>query len=304
LRAAPLLLAVELIVTFRAENPTVRFADTRARPMAARWLIEHGRPGRFVNDVHLGQRFHNAGLEWGIDGAGGYSSLPIWRYLHLLWIANHGAIYPHARIAGDLTAQGLWRFSSPLVDLLSVNWVLAPRDRPPDGAGFRRVVTGGDGVDLWQNRQALPRAFLVYRAAPVADEAAAAAAIAQPSFRPSDVVVVERPVDAARPNAPALPGAGVEVYEREADWLRVEVAAGAPAVLVLSEPWYPGYRATIDGRPAEPLRVDYALLGVALPPGHHRVELTFHNAPFARGAAISLVALAVTAALARRRRAA
>ena len=35
------------------------------------------------------------------------------------------------------------------------------------------------------------------------------------------------------------------------------------------EPWYPGWQVTVDGKAAQILRVDYALRGVALPPGSH-----------------------------------
>ena len=47
-------------------------------------------PGeRVLFDVHLGQRFHNGGLRWGVESPSGYSSLPLWRVLHLYWLANH-----------------------------------------------------------------------------------------------------------------------------------------------------------------------------------------------------------------------
>jgi uncharacterized membrane protein YfhO len=73
----------------------------------------------------------------------------------------------------------------------------------------------------------------------------------------------------------------------------------------MNEPWYPGWRVTVDGRPATLLRVDYALRGVALSPGRHIVALTYENAPLAYGGAVTLLALALLCALvlvARRRR--
>jgi len=88
--------------------------------------------------------------------------------------------------------------------------------------------------------------------------------------------------------------------------LDVEVKLRAPGVLVVSEPWYPGWRATVDGKPAPMLRVDYALRGVALPAGRHVVEMAYESAPLKRGAWITLLALTgvtvITLWRARRRR--
>jgi hypothetical protein len=302
-------LALELAVTFNAENPSSTVAAAEAHPAAIDWLRTHAPPGRTTNDVHLGQWSHNMGLRWGFESAGGYHSLPIWRYLHLLWIANHGQPYPHAQIAEDLTGQGLWTFDSPLVDLLSVSFIAAPRHRPITAAGFERVFTGDDFVDVWHNRDAAPRAFVVTHARVVPDEAAAARAIADPAFAPTRVAIVEEPIGlpppdpAAPPPPPTLP----TLFVREDPTsLRLEVVATRPSLVVLPEPWYPGWRATVDGVPTRILRVDYALRGLRLEPGRHQIAMELHAPGLLGGAAITLLAFATVAGLtlagARRRR--
>jgi hypothetical protein len=316
--AAALVVAVagELTYTWRGDNPSTTLAEADVRPQALAWLREHPAPGRATNDVHLPQPFHNMGLRWGVEAAGGYHSLPIWRYLHLLWIANHGALYPHDKLSDDLTAQGLWRFSSPIVDLLSVRWIVAPHDRPIEAKQFQRELEGKDGLDLWQNLDAFPRCYVVYRAERAVDERAAARAVADATWRPSRIAVVEPAAPGVDP-APGVPEptAGepppdpdtVEQLVRTGPTsLDVEVKLRAPGVLIVSEPWYPGWRALVDGKPAPMLRVDYALRGVALPAGRHVVEMTFESAPLERGAWVTLLALAavtvITLYRARRRR--
>jgi hypothetical protein len=290
-------LAAELLITFRAENTTTPLASTLERPAAVA-LVAADR-GRMVTDVHLGQRFHNAGLLWGLDCAGGYSSLPIWRYLHFLWIANHGAVYPHERLADDLTAQGVWTFSSPLVDLLAVRWVLMPHGRSPNGTGYQLMFSGSDGVDLWLNREALPRAFVVYDAHPAADEREAANAIADRSFDPARVAIVEGAPSLA-PGRPGAPASSIATLQREPDRVLIEAVARAPGLLVLSEPFYPGWRATVDGVRQTVYRTDYALMGVPFPAGAHRVELELVSAPLRRGGPVSILALGVLLVLSRR----
>ncbi len=49
-------------------------------------------------------------------------------------------------------------------------------------------------------------------------------------------------------------------------------------LLVFSEIYYPGWTATVDGKPAELGRVNYILRALPLPPGKHEVVLDFHPA--------------------------
>jgi hypothetical protein len=301
--------ALELAITFRSENPGARPDEIGRRPEVAAVLRdpEQMRAGqRMVNDVHLDHRLHNAGLSWAVESAGGYSSLPLWRTLHLYWIANHGRPYPEPALGHDLTAQGLWRFSSPIVDLLGVRWLLAPADRAPDGSGWTRVRRGGDGVDLWHNEEALPRAFVVFHQRVCSDEMAEARAIARDDFAPTKAAIVPWPglPDTTalgcdeQPPRDARPGVSTTTLVREEPTrLELGVDAAAAGVLVVSEPWTPRWRATVDGKPVEVARVDYALVGVPLPAGHHEVNLTYVDQPLRVGGAVSLAAIAALVGL-------
>jgi hypothetical protein len=72
--------------------------------------------------------------------------------------------------------------------------------------------------------------------------------------------------------------------------VHLERAAPAGASLVVSENYYPGWQATVDGKPAPIGRTDYTLIGVPLPTGASSVELTFHDAAYARGKIVTYVA--------------
>jgi hypothetical protein len=65
----------------------------------------------------------------------------------------------------------------------------------------------------------------------------------------------------------------------------ITLASPAPAgsALVVSENFYPGWVATIDGKPATVHRADYVLMGLALPAGARRVELRFESPTYATG---------------------
>ncbi len=77
----------------------------------------------------------------------------------------------------------------------------------------------------------------------------------------------------------------------------IQVSLGAPApsgsALMVSENYYPGWRATADGKAAEVTRADYSFMAVVLPVGARTVDLSFHNAPYEAGRTVTLAALLI-----------
>ena len=59
----------------------------------------------------------------------------------------------------------------------------------------------------------------------------------------------------------------------------------------MSDIYYPGWDVSIDGQPAKLVLTDYALRGVVVPAGAHRVRLTFRPSSLWVGAAISVASL-------------
>lgn len=308
--------AGDLLITHRYENPSTTLAEARAAAtpdafgfLAARLSEAEADAGaevrgardvnRYVNDVRARHDLHNSGLLWGLENASGYSSLPLWRYLHYLWILNHGDVYPSPRLARDLAAQGIWRFGSPLVDALSVRWVLSRRTPPPAHFVRRYIApTPGDGLDVYENLHALPRAWLVHEAMVTTDAEAAARAIASPHFDPRRTAILEE-----APEVLPAPLAADTTRERVRRRLLSPVAIDydaeleAPGVVVMSEPYDPDWSVTVDGRPARLLVADYALRGVALAPGPHHIEARYENRALRRGQWTCLGALVVVAGL-------
>jgi hypothetical protein len=92
---------------------------------------------------------------------------------------------------------------------------------------------------------------------------------------------------------PAPLDLAVRVTSRAPGRIALALAAPAPAgaALVVSENFYPGWKAAVDGRPAPVGRADYSLIGVPLPAGARSVELTFESPRFETGRTISLAVL-------------
>ena len=63
--------------------------------------------------------------------------------------------------------------------------------------------------------------------------------------------------------------------------------------LLVSENWYPDWRAEVDGKPGVVRRMDHTLLGVDLPVGAREVRLMFDSSTYTRGKIISALSLLV-----------
>jgi len=89
---------------------------------------------------------------------------------------------------------------------------------------------------------------------------------------------------------------------------RVGVAGDKPSLVVVAEAWFPGWTATVDGKPAPLVKADGAFLGVVVGPGDHQVELRYTEPAVATAGravtAATLAAIVVAGPLsgARRRR--
>jgi hypothetical protein len=83
-------------------------------------------------------------------------------------------------------------------------------------------------------------------------------------------------------------GGSVQVLSEEPDVRRLRVHADGPALLVVRENYYPGWRAAVDGRRAPLYRTNYLFSGVPLPAGDHDVTLTYRPAGFRAAMVVSL----------------
>jgi hypothetical protein len=112
--------------------------------------------------------------------------------------------------------------------------------------------------------------------------------------------IVEAPPDAlaAVHHDPAGTSPGnVQVEEYNSGHIKLKTNALRPALLVVAESWYPGWRATLDGQPVQVLRANYLSQGAVVPTGSHLVELEYSPDSFRYGQMISLGALLVLAFL-------
>lgn len=286
------LTACDLLYFATSYNTAVDPASLYPKTPAVDFLLGDPNLYRVVLDTREGTLFPDTFQPFGIQEVGGYDSLYPDRYADLLASIEEGR--PTTSGFGNLAV--LTRLDSPLLDLLNAKYALRPPDAPSPGAGYRLVYRGD--LAIYENERALPRAFVASECRVATDGPSALAALFDPGFQPARTVVVE----AEDGEAPRCQGAGAggtaTVVAYGAHEVTIHASAPTGGWLVLSDTYYPGWQATLDGAPTPIYPADYALRAVELPPGDHVVAFSYAPRSFRVGLAISLAALAVVGCLA------
>ncbi len=155
--------------------------------------------------------------------------------------------------------------------MLNVAYVVSDRDL--DGPGLERVYEEA-GSKVYRVGDPLPRAWVAYDAKAASDEEAFTV-LNSDAFHPMETAILaEDAAPAALPQGSG-PRSPAQVSEQSPGRLVLDVTPDKKGLLVISQPFYPGWRATVDGEAVPIYRTDYLLQGIEVQPGHHRVELTY-----------------------------
>jgi len=184
--------------------------------------------------------------------------------------------------------EGTGGRSSRLYDLLGVRYVLGSKDVTLDWNKFSLAFEGDPTVNVYRNESPLPRAFVVHQSIVATDHEDAWALIHRDDFDPAMAVVLE---GGQLLKGPAIAEDRVQVVRYEPNALEIELETGAEGYLFLSDPFYPGWKAELDGEPTTLLRANYAFRAVQVPSGSHRVTMTFRPGSWVAGLAITLITL-------------
>jgi hypothetical protein len=227
--------------------------------------------------VPLGLTSPNSGMQYGFGNVGCYGSLTsmrVWVYLS----AATGVPVDYYR--NTFLPDEVWHgrsFPFPGMNI-AASWVY----------GINKLVF---------NPQPGERAYLVYAWEQVPDWVSALRRMVQDHVDPTKLVLLEAPAtgpvvaagDAGRSEAV------IDAFHRNS--IELHVHSSIPALLVVAEAWYPGWRATVNGVPAEVLPANVWMRAVRVPAGESRVRLYYVEPSLALGAAISLGALLVLVAI-------
>ena len=181
-------------------------------------------------------------------------------------------------------------------DLLNVRYVLTRQTADPP-AGLD-LINRAEGVSIYENKNALPRAFVVTSTKVVLSPDEALASLAAPSFDPKTTAIIQKPeskIVILGPREPLSSAPSVKIIEDKRNRVLLETETGGEGYLVLGDNYYPGWRAYIDGVETELYRANHTMRAVKLPGGSHVVSFNFDPLMLRIAMYVSLAAAAIVA---------
>lgn len=209
------------------------------------------------------------------------------------WTGYDG-IYPE-RVLGLQKAlkTDIWKSAEPIA---SVQYYLSDTRIEPmfpyDEPGYFDLVETLNGIEVYRNNRAFPRAFLVGAVRVIEDKESLLEVMRSEDFNPSRTVLVESPLPEELPASTEGALGQASVAERKSCYVKVEANASQASVLVLSDAYYPGWNAYVDGKRVAMFPAYYAFRGIVLPEGDHVVEYRYEPRSFYIGLWISCLAMA------------
>jgi hypothetical protein len=180
--------------------------------------------------------------------------------------------------------------------------------------GKKKDLLKKNTIKLYKNRSPLPRAWLV-RDFKVLDSKTILSRMTSKDFRSDREVLLEEkpkwggeaiggrrgpplrktndggePLSACLPARQGLPQKVEIIYEKN-NRLQLLVKSKEDNLLVLSDTYYPGWKAFVDGTPQKIYQADYAFRAVPLNPGTHRLEFVYDPMSFKLGVGVTLLGI-------------
>jgi hypothetical protein len=186
-------------------------------------------------------------------------------------------------------------YSRKIFSLLNVKYIISPKALPE----LRFELLQDGPLKIYRNADVRPRAYLAAPLTICPDDAAVRKRIREGAHGPRAVFVTQAEMDRLPPDlrfavAAALPeqaDTAARITHYTANRVEITVDSVSHALLVLSDTWFPGWRALVNGAEQPLLRVNHTLRGVALEPGERRVEFVYRPQSFTAGLILSMATL-------------
>ncbi|UCB51852.1 MAG: hypothetical protein JSV10_07650 [Candidatus Zixiibacteriota bacterium] len=175
----------------------------------------------------------------------------------------------------------------PKPDLLNVKYFLSRQ--PLEHAKFEQVFHQG-GVYVFQNRNYLPRARIVFDYEVIRDREEILRRITAPDFDyRSSVILEEKPEISSVPKDTSAPLGVASIQKDQINSMTVTTALSQPGFLILSENHYPSWKVYVDGKQDKIYRANYLFRAVYLDEGEHEVKFVFDSATYRVGKTSTLL---------------
>jgi hypothetical protein len=235
------------------------------------------------------------GMIHGVEDINGFNSLQPRRYTDYVFGPRVDDVS-----YGYLSNERLLREDNPVLSSLNVRYVIVPTGAHPALGPHLRQIYEVTYARVYENTRAYPRAYFADVVRAEINQGRVLRRVTAAGFDGRHEALVE--ATEAPPLPPANGAATADVNRTGPNALEVATTTTGRRFLVVSEMYFPGWRAYVDGTPTQIYRTNYLFRGVVVPAGRHTVRFVYRPASVVIGAAVTcLAALAIAWLLGRTR---
>jgi len=232
-------------------------------------------------NINDGRIFGNIGGEvttyYKFPSIEGYDPLYIERYGEFIRSASIGKLLKAERSVVKIDRRG--KYTNRVLDLLGVSLIFHPIADTNQGWAFPvwedktrfSLIYQEDKFQLFRNNLSLPRASLFYAYEIIADKEEIIKRFYDESFDFRKTIILEE-----KANAPIGRGNGKAVIVLySSNKVVIHVDTTTHSFLFLADNYYPGWKATVNGKETKIYRADYTFRAIAVPEGKSTVEFKY-----------------------------
>ena len=240
-------------------------------------------------NIGFGRMFGNFGAEvssyYGIPSIEGYDPLFIKRYGEFVQSADHGNFVDAQRSVVRISRRG--DQMNRALDLLGVNLIFHPVADTNQGWAFPvwedrerfSIVFQDDKFQIFKNNASLDRAQLFYDYEKIQDKKEIISRFYSPDFDFKNKLILEKDPKInfkfQISNFKLDDRGSAEILSYTPNEVKINVQTEMPALLFLSDNYYPGWKAYVNGKQTEIFRADYTFRAVVVPQGESTVLFSF-----------------------------
>ncbi len=177
---------------------------------------------------------------------------------------------------------------APLWNALALKYFVVPRGSFPVLPGTKRIRRN-ERFDIYENPNALPRARILHEVEVIADEEALLKKVL--SAQANTLFLEAPPPPPLSGEARTEGGESCRIVASLENEVVVECTLAEEGYLLLADSYFPGWRATSNGRELAVLRANYCLRAVRLGTGEHEVRFTYAPRSLWVGVGLSVAGL-------------
>lgn len=216
----------------------------------------------------------NFPIAYKLQSVDGYDPLYLLRYGELVAASERGKpdIAPPFGFNRIITPQN---YSSKIIDLMNVKYILSLTDLDSPKLGL--VLKEGE-TRVYYNKEFFPRTFFVYNYQFAENPQRAIELLLDEKINLHKKVVLEEALPAELiklTKEEVINSAVIEEYQE--NQVLVDARTAQKGFLVLTDSYYPGWRAFIDGKETKIYRANYNFRAIIVPPGEHKVIFKYGN---------------------------